>query len=103
MVVKRQKSVEEQVEDKIKKQFGKVKYYTKTEYINSEIDNALKVAQSKYGGNGANFPDIKYLIKTKTSKYIPVMIEVKGTKGKLEKLSASGEVDNWKKRRDAKF
>ncbi len=97
MVVKRQKSVEEQVEDKIKKQFGKVKYYTKTEYINSEIDNALKVAQSKYGGNGANFPDIKYLIKTKTSKYIPVMIEVKGTKGKLEKLSASGEVDNWKK------
>ena len=81
MEVKKARSVEEQVEDKIKKQFGKVKYYTKTEGINAEIDNALKSAQSKGGGDGSNYPDIKYLIKTKSAKYIPVMIEVKGTKG----------------------
>ena len=97
MAVKKTHSVEEQVEDKIKKQFGKVKYYTKTEGINAEIDNALKSAQSKGGGDGANYPDIKYLIKTKSAKYIPVMIEVKGTKGRLEKLNVDGEVDNTKK------
>ena len=97
MAVKKNRSVEEQVEDKIKKQFGKVKYYTKTEGINAEIDNALKTAQSKGGGDGYNYPDIKYLIKTKSAKYIPVMIEVKGTKGRLEKLNADGEVDNTKK------
>lgn len=97
MSTKSVKSVEEQVEDKIKKQFGKTKYYTKTESINSEIDNALKTAQSKSGGDGSNFPDIKYLLKTKSLKNIPVMIEVKGTKGKLEKLDANGEIDNTKK------
>ena len=97
MAVKKARSVEEQVEDKIKKQFGKVKYYTKTEGINAEIDNALKSAQSKGGGDGSNYPDIKYLIKTKSAKYIPVMIEVKGTKGRLEKLNDDGEVDNTKK------
>lgn len=97
MATKKNRSAEEQVEDKIKKQFGKVKYYTKTEGINPEIDNALKTAQSKSGGDGSNFPDIKYLLKTKSAKYIPVMIEVKGTKGKLEKLNSDGEVDNTKK------
>ena len=97
MAVKKARSVEEQVEDKIKKQFGKVKYYTKTEGINAEIDNALKSAQSKGGGDGSNYPDIKYLIKTKSAKCIPVMIEVKGTKGRLEKLNDDGEVDNTKK------
>ena len=35
MAVKKSRSVEEQVEDKIKKKFGKVKYYTKTEGINA--------------------------------------------------------------------
>lgn len=94
---RRPKSVEEQVEDKFKKQFGKVKYFTKTETINNEIENALRTAQSKGGGDGSNFPDIKYLIKTKSSKYIPVMIEVKGTKGKLEKLDSNGDVENYKK------
>lgn len=97
MAAKIKKSIEEQVEDKIKKQFGKAKYYTKAESVNPEIDNALKTAQSKSGGDGSNFPDIKYLIKTKSSKYIPVMIEVKGTQGKLEKLDSNGGVENYKK------
>ncbi len=36
------KSIEEQVEDLCKKQLKGVKYYTKTEIINEEIEFALK-------------------------------------------------------------
>lgn len=91
------KSIEEQVEDWGKKQLGKTKYYTKTESINSEIEAALKKAPSKSGGTGTNYPDIKMFIETKTLRKIPVMIEVKGTKGSLIKPNAEGEVDNKKK------
>ena len=52
-------SIEEQVEDIAKKQLSEIKYYTKTEVINSEIEKALKIAPSKSGGSGKNFPDIK--------------------------------------------
>lgn len=72
------KSIEEQVEDWAKKELGNTKYYTKTENINPEIENALKIAPSKTGGRGMNYPDIKLLIVTKTLRKIPVMIEVKG-------------------------
>lgn len=89
--------IEEKVEDHFKKQFGKVKYFTKTEAVNPEIDSALKTALSKSGGAGPNFPDLKYLVKTKSAKYIPVMIEAKGEKGKLEKLDADNQVDNQKR------
>ncbi|MCI9125937.1 MAG: N-6 DNA methylase [Eubacterium sp.] len=91
------KSIEEQVEDWGKKQLGKTKYYTKTESINPEIETALKTAPSKSGGSGTNYPDIKLFIETKTLRKIPVMIEVKGTKGALAKMTASDEVDNTKK------
>lgn len=91
------KSIEEQVEDLAKKQLTGVKYYTKTETINSEIETALKSAPSKSGGAGANFPDIKLLLETKKMRRIPVMIEVKGKKGDFIKLSADGEIDNKKK------
>lgn len=91
------KSIEEQVEDWGKKQLAKTKYYTKTESINSEIENALKTAPSKSGGNGVNYPDIKLLIETKSLRKIPVMIEVKGRKGALAKLNAASEIDNIKK------
>lgn len=57
------KSIEEQVEDWGKKQLKKTKYYTKTEIINPEIEKALKIAPSKKGGNGSNFPDIKLLFR----------------------------------------
>lgn len=40
-------SIEEQVEDIAKKQLSEIKYYTKTEVINSEIEKALKIAPSK--------------------------------------------------------
>lgn len=91
------KSIEEQIEDWGKKQLGKTKYYTKTESINSEIETALKTAPSKSGGAGTNYPDIKLFIETKSLRKIPVMIEVKGTKGNLIKLNSNGEIDNKKK------
>lgn len=87
-------SIEEQVEDIAKIQLSEIKYYTKTEVINSEIEKALKIAPSKSGGSGKNFPDIKLFIETKDLRYIPVMIEVKGKKGDFIKLNSSGEIDN---------
>lgn len=92
-------SIEEQIEDIAKKQFDNhLKYFTKTEPINPEIENALKQAPSKSGGSGNNYPDIKLLIQDPISlKDIPVMIECKGTKGDLIKENENGEIDNLKK------
>ena len=92
-------SIEEKIEDIAKKQLDNihVKYFTKTESINSEIEIALKKAPSKKGGIGNNYPDIKLFLQTKTGRKIPVMIEVKGTKGALIKLNEDGDIDNYKK------
>lgn len=89
------KSVEELVEDKQKASLTKLKipYFYKTAEINTEIDKALCVAPSKRGGDGKNYPDIKLLLDNK----IPVMIEVKGTKGALVKYNELGEIDNKNK------
>lgn len=75
-------SVEEKIEDYIKNELTKLglKYYTKTEMINLEIEKALKDAPSKNGGQGGNRPDIKLLIED-----IPIIIEVKGNIDKLIK------------------
>lgn len=97
------KSIEEQVEDLCKQQLQSVKYYTKTENINEEIEHALKEAPSKSGGSGTNYPDIKLFIETKDCKSIPVMIEVKGKKGDFIKINALGEIDNKKKDGDLNF
>lgn len=94
---KNDRSIEEQVEDWAKKQLVGVRYYTKTEPINLEIETALKQAPSKSGGSGANYPDIKLLIETSNIRRIPMMIEVKGKKGAFRKLSTDGEIDNKKK------
>ena len=93
------KSIEEKIEDIAKQQLNdfKVKYFTKTESINTEIDEALKNAPSKNGGIGANFPDIKCFVEQKGRK-LPVMIEVKGRKEDIEKLNDLGEVDNYDKK-----
>jgi len=96
-------SIEERIEDIAKKQLKSVKYYTKTESINSEIDNALKVAPSKSGGSGSNYPDIKLFIETKDKRYIPVMIEVKGLKGSFVKLTVNGEIENKTKNNEPNF
>jgi hypothetical protein len=51
-------------------------------------------APSKSGGSGGNYPDIRLLLTASSTKAYPIMIEVKGTKGKLVKLDHVGEVDN---------
>lgn len=95
-MINNKKSIEEQVEDWAKQQLLPIKYYTKTETINSEIEEALKRAPSKNGGKGPNYPDIKLFIETKDLKRLPVMIEVKGLKGSFIKLNAQGEIENRK-------
>ena len=91
------KSIEERIEDWCKKQFVGQKYYTKTEFINSEIESALEKAPSKQGGLGNNYPDIKCMLTAENSRRIPVMIEVKGKRGSLVKVNDKGQVDNKKK------
>lgn len=90
------KSIEEQIEDWSKQQLHGIKYYTKTEGINPEIDNALRKAPSKKGGEGNNYPDIKCFIQTVDFRKIPVMIEVKGSKGDFAKFDDAGEIANKK-------
>lgn len=92
-------SVEERIEDYAKKQMnnGGVKYFSKTENINSEIDNALALAPSKSGGKGKNYPDIKVFVSLEDMRNIPVMIEVKGRKGDLIRKNSDGNIDNTTK------
>ncbi len=89
------KSIEEKVEEYYKAELDKlgIKHFAKTESINDSIDSALKNAKSKSGNDGGNFPDIKLFLQDKYSRNIPVMIEVKGTKGKLEKLTKDGGIE----------
>ncbi|TQR34458.1 DNA methyltransferase [Campylobacter sp. MIT 99-7217] len=89
-------SIEEIIEDKTKQELVKlgINYFTKTQTINTEIENALKKAPSKAGGGGGNYPDIKLFLKTKSLRKIPIMIEVKGAKNKLLKLK-NGEIYNF--------
>lgn len=89
------KSIEEKVEDLVKEKLKKlkIKYYAKTEKINSSIEDALTKAESKSGGKGGNKPDIKLFLDYEIHRKIPVMIEIKGTKNKLIKLK-DGEINN---------
>lgn len=96
------KSIEERVEDWAKKQFGSQKYYTKTERINGEIEDALSKSPSKTGGTGRNFPDIRCMVEDGTRR-IPVMIEVKGTRGDLIKTDGAGNVENYNKKGDPSY
>lgn len=92
------KSIEEKVEEHYKdrlKELG-ITYYGKTQasQLNESIANALKEAPSKSGGSGNNYPDIMLMLKSrKLNRYIPVMIEVKGGKNKLEKLDKEGNIE----------
>lgn len=88
-------SIEEKVEEHYKKILDclHIRHYGKTEKINSAITDALKNASSKSGNSGNNYPDIQLLLENANSRRIPVMIEAKGTKGKLEKLSKTGDIE----------
>ena len=87
-------SIEEKVEEQYKKLLDNigVRHYGKTEKINDYLTKALENANSKSGGKGNNYPDIKLFLEDDNCNRIPVMIEAKGSKNKLEKLSKDGEI-----------
>lgn len=87
-------SIEEKVEEQYKSLLDNlgIRHFGKTESINPNITNALKNADSKSGGSGNNYPDIQLFIENVTRRGIPVMIEAKGSKGKLEKLAKDGSI-----------
>lgn len=88
-------SIEEKVEEYYKTLLDHlgIRHFGKTEHINDSITRALRNADSKSGGSGMNFPDIQLLLQNKTRRDIPVMIEAKGTKNKLEKLAKDGTIE----------
>ena len=88
-------SKEEKVEEYYKAYLDKlnVRHYGKTETINSSISKALSDAKSKSGGSGSNYPDIQLLLQNNTRRDIPVMIEAKGTKNRLEKINKDGDIE----------
>lgn len=88
-------SIEEKVEEYYKSLLDEigVRHYAKTEEINASITKALKQAKSKSGGSGNNYPDIQLLLIDNHRRTIPVMIEAKGTKNKLEKLDRNEEIE----------
>lgn len=88
-------SIEEKVEDYYKSLLDElgIRRFNKTEKINSSITKALEQAESKSGGSGMNYPDIQLFLENNTRRGIPVMIEVKGAKNKLEKLTSDGYIE----------
>lgn len=103
MAKKRMSSIEESVEQWAKEQLKDIKLYPKTDFINPQIEKALKLAPSKKGGKGPNYPDIKCLFQTSGGD-MPVMIEVKGLKGALIKLdSERGIPDNTTKKGEPNY
>lgn len=54
--------------------------------VNTQIDNSLKSNPSKQGGAGGGRPDYTIIISN-GNQTVPVIIEYKGTKNKLERLS----------------
>ena len=88
-------SIEEKVEEYYKSKMDTlgIRHYAKTEMINKSIDDALKNANSKSGNKGNNYPDIRCLLENKHRRNIPVMIEAKGSKGKLEKLTKDNAIE----------
>ena len=102
-MAKKTSSIEESVEQWAKEQLRGVKLYPKTDFINPQIEKALKSSPSKSGGKGVNYPDIKCILSTPNGE-IPVMIEVKGTKDALIKRdSDSGLPDNLTKKGEPNY
>lgn len=87
-------SVEEKVEEHFKGLLKglNIRYYGKTEELNSSIVKAFKENVSKSGGPGKNYPDIQLILENGNARRIPVMIEAKGSRNKLEKLDKSGQI-----------
>lgn len=91
------KSIEEKVEEFYKTNLDNlgITYYGKTQanLMNKSISDALTSAPSKSGGTGSNYPDIMLMLSSKTlNRHIPVIIEAKGSKNKLEKIDKDGNI-----------
>lgn len=91
------KSIEEKVEEFYKKILDDlgITYYGKTQahLISPSIDDAFKSAPSKSGGTGSNYPDMMLMLNSKKlNRSIPVIIEAKGSKNKLEKIDNDGNI-----------
>ncbi len=81
----------------------KLDYKLEQESLNPEIDKALADYFTKNGGSGANRPDAKLLLQDEKMNYYPVLIEYKGYKDRLEKLDASGHVENKTSKNEPNF
>ena len=91
------KSIEEKVEEFYKANLDNlgITYYGKTQanLMSKSISDALTSAPSKSGGTGSNYPDIMIMLNSKIlNRQIPVIIEAKGSKNKLEKLDKDGNI-----------
>lgn len=91
------KSIEEKVEEYYKKVLDDlgITYYGKTQanLMNKSISDALTSAPSKSGGAGSNYPDIMLMLNSKKlNRHLPVIIEAKGSKNKLEKMDKDGNI-----------
>ncbi|GGD46917.1 hypothetical protein GCM10012288_21460 [Malaciobacter pacificus] len=78
-------------------------YKLEQESLNSEIDKALNDYYSKNGGAGGNRPDAKLLLQDKALNFYPILIEYKGYKDKLVKLSADEQVENKTAKNEPNF
>ncbi|HEM5968139.1 HsdM family class I SAM-dependent methyltransferase [Streptococcus suis] len=78
-------------------------YKLEQESLNTAIDNALQYYYSKSGGTGGNRPDAKLLLEDKYKQSYPVLIEYKGYKDKLVKLSPDNIVENSTSKNDPNF
>lgn len=86
-------SIEEKVEELFKTKLDElgIPRWGKNEAPNPEIRQALDNYESKSGGDGRNYPDIQSLLDDGVRR-IPVMMEVKGLRGKLLKLDKNGYI-----------
>ena len=88
-------SIEEKVEERYKGVLDdmKVRHFGKTEKMNDLIEKALRESVSKSGNDGGNYPDIRLMLGNHFGRHMPVMIEAKGSKNKLEKLTKDGDIE----------
>jgi len=84
------------------KSYG-LNYKLEQEFLNEEVDNALSDYFSKNGGSGGNRPDSKLILEDDNGDFYPILIEYKGYKDKLEKLTKDNQVENKNKNNEFNF
>ncbi|MCT3048466.1 N-6 DNA methylase [Leuconostoc mesenteroides] len=90
MVASIETSVKQWADEQIR-QLGWQIIASENETADKVIDESLKNSPSKSGGTGGGRPDYTVIVSD-GDKAIPVFIEYKGSKGKLEKLDKQGLV-----------